>query len=58
MDNLYKTLDGILLLEKLEEEIFKNYCNITNRKILELIENYWKENFVELTVNYLYNKIF
>jgi hypothetical protein len=43
-------------LEKLEVEIFKNFCNIANGKILELIENYWNENFAELSVIYIIKK--
>jgi hypothetical protein len=49
-DNLYETLDACLLLETINEDIFKNFCKMFNSKILDIIEEYWGKNFSYLSV--------
>lgn len=43
------TLDACLLQQEINEDIFKNYCKIFSAKIINLIEEYWNNNFSELS---------
>jgi len=47
---LYSTLDGCLLSQCFLEEIFKNYVELFNVKILLMIQDFWIKNFSKLYV--------
>jgi len=50
-------MDGCLLLEQFPEEIFKNFTEIFNKKILLLIQEFWNKYYSNLYVIYFILKI-
>lgn len=48
-------MDGCLLSDNINEEIFKNYVQLFNVKILLLSQDFWSNNYSKLYVNKIYN---
>lgn len=49
--NIYSTLDGIMLDQNYSDSVLKVYTQMYNEKILSIIESFWKQNYKTINVS-------